>query len=237
MERGYKKAIVLGATGLVGRLLTLRLLGDKRYSEVRIFARNPFGLTHSKLTETRADLLALQDYQAAFKADVVFCCVGTTKAKTPDEKDYRAIDCGIPAEASRMCRENGIPTLIVVSALGANPESRIFYNRIKGEMEAEVLRSGVPHIQLLQPSLIGGNRQETRKGEQIAQKFMGFLKPLLTGALKRYRMVDPADIADAMIFLADHPQKPPRIPSDQIVQFAQAKHSYTGIKPNGNDRD
>jgi uncharacterized protein YbjT (DUF2867 family) len=230
MGRGYKKAVVLGATGLVGRLLTRSLLEDKRYSEVRIFTRNPFGLTHTKLLETRANLLALQDYKEAFQGDVVFCCVGTTKAKTPDEKDYRAIDYGIPVEASRLCRENGIPTLIVVSALGANPESRIFYNRTKGEMEAEVLQSGVAHIQLLQPSLIGGNRQETRKGEQIAQKLMGFLQPLLLGPMKKYRMIDPADIADAMIFLADHPQKSPRIPSDEIVQFAQAKRSQTGIK-------
>ena len=221
MERGYKRAVVLGATGLVGRLLTLRLLEDERYSEVSIFSRSPFGLTHSRLTETHANLLALKDYKAAFKGDVVFCCVGTTKAKTPDENLYKAIDYGIPVEASRLCRENGIPMLMVISALGANPESRIFYNRIKGEMEAEVLRSGVPHIQLLQPSLIGGSRQETRKGEQIAQKFMGFLQPLLKGPMKKYRMIDPADIADAMIFLADDPQKDPRIPSDKIIDLAQ----------------
>ena len=230
MERGYKKAVVLGATGLVGRLLTRSLLKDKRYSEVRIFTRNPFGLTHTKLLETRANLLALKDYKEAFQGNVVFCCVGTTKAKTPDEKDYRAIDYGIPVEASRLCRENGIPTLIVVSALGANPESRIFYNRTKGEMEAEVLQSGVAHIQLLQPSLIGGNRQDTRKGEQIAQKLMGFLQPLLLGPMKKYRMIDPADIADTMMFLADHPQKAPRIPSDEIIQLAQARRSDKGDK-------
>ena len=225
MERGYKKAVVLGATGLVGRLLTLKLLEDKRYSEVRILTRNPLGLTHAKLTETRADLLALQDYKTAFEGDVVFCCVGTTKEKTPDEKDYRAIDYGIPVAASRLCRENGIPALIVVSALGANPKSRIFYNRIKGEMEAEVLRSGVPVIQLLQPSLIGGNRQEARKGEQIAQSLMRFLEPLLIGPLKKYRMIDPADIADAMIYLVDHPENEPRIRSDEIIQLAQAARS------------
>ena len=70
------------------------------------------------LQKLKADLLALKDYKTAFKGDVVFCCVGTTKAKTPDKKDYRAIDYGIPVEASRLCRENGIPALIVVSALG-----------------------------------------------------------------------------------------------------------------------
>ena len=230
MDRQGKKAIVLGATGHVGRLLTLSLLKDDRYSEVRIFARKPFGLTHPGLTETKADLLALEDVRAVFKGDVVFCCVGTTKAKTPDKKDYRAIDYGIPVEASRLCCENGIPALLVVSALGANSGSRIFYNRVKGEMEAEVLRSGVPHVSLLQPSLIGGNRQEVRKGEKIAQKFMQFLGPLLAGPMKKYRMIDPADIADAMIFLADHPQISPRIPSDKIVQFAQAKRSQMGVK-------
>jgi uncharacterized protein YbjT (DUF2867 family) len=230
MERGAKKAIVLGATGHVGRLLTLKLLGDDRYSEVRVFTRKPFGLTHPGLTETHADLLAIKDFKAVFIGDVVFCCVGTTKAKTPDKKQYRAIDYGIPVEASRLCRQNEIPALLVVSALGANPESRFFYNRVKGEMEAEVLRSGVPHISLLQPSLIGGNRQEVRKGEQIAQKLMRFLEPLLAGPMKKYRMIDPADIADSMIFLADHPQKSPRIPSDEIVQFAQANRSQMGIK-------
>ena len=230
MERQGKKVIVLGATGHVGRLLTLSLLEDERYAQVRIFARKPFGLTHPKLTETQADLLSLQDFRAVFNGDVVFCCVGTTKAKTPDKKDYRAIDYGIPVEASRLCCENGIPALLVVSALGANSGSRIFYNRVKGEMEAEVLRSGVPHVSLLQPSLIGGNRQEVRKGEQIAQKFMGFLEPLMTGPMKKYRIIDPADIADAMIFLADHPQISPRIPSDKIVQFSQAKRSQMGVK-------
>jgi len=230
MERGAKRAIVLGATGHVGRLLTLKLLEDDRYSEVRIFARKPFGLTHPGLTETQADLLALEDVRAVFNGDVVFCCVGTTKAKTPDKKDYRAIDYGIPVEASRLCRENGIPALLVVSALGANSGSRIFYNRVKGEMEAEVLQSGVPQISLLQPSLIGGNRQETRKGEKIAQKVMQFLDPLLAGPMKKYRMIDPADIVDAMIFLADHPQTSPRIPSDKIILLARAGRSDKGGK-------
>ncbi len=237
MERGDKKAIVLGATGLVGRLLTLNLLEDERYSEVRILTRNPFGLKHSRLTETRADLLALQDFKAVFKGDVVFCCVGTTKAKTPDEKDYRAIDYGIPVEASRLCKENEIPTLIVVSALGANPGSPFFYNRIKGEMETAVLQSGVPHIYVLQPSLIGGSRDETRRGERMAQRIMHFLDPLWVGPMRKYRMIDAADIADAMIYLSDHPQEIPRIPSDQILRLAEARKLEIQDNPIRNDRN
>lgn len=220
MERLEKKAIVLGATGLVGRLLTQKLLWDTRYAEVLVFSRKPFGESHVKLTEIRADLLDIETLKPKFTANVVFCCVGTTKAKTPDKNTYRAIDYGIPVAASRLCKVNGIPAFLVVSALGANPESRFFYNRIKGEMEAAVVGSGVPHTHLLQPSLIGGSRAETRKGERIAQRIMGLLQPILVGPMAKYRIIEPSDIAEAMIYLADHPQNEPGIPSDQIRELA-----------------
>jgi uncharacterized protein YbjT (DUF2867 family) len=220
MERLQKKAIVLGATGLVGHLLTEKLLEDAGYSQVLVFSRKPFGVRHAKLTETRTDLLSLEDVKDAFMGDVVFCCVGTTETKTPDLAQYKAIDYGIPVAAARLCEENGISNYLVVSALGANPKSRFFYNRIKGEMEVDVLKCQIPNIHLLQPSLIGGLRNEKRKGERFAQLVMGFLKPLLLGPLAKYKMIDPNDIAAAMIFLADHPGDTPRVPSDQIHQLA-----------------
>jgi uncharacterized protein YbjT (DUF2867 family) len=228
MERLQKKAIVLGATGLVGRGLTEKLLEDARYSNVLIFSRKPFGMTHPKLTETRADLLSLGAVKDTFKGDVVYCCVGTTEAKTPDLGQYKAIDYGIPVAAARLCGENGIPNYLVVSALGANPKSRFFYNRIKGEMEVDVLKCQIPNIHLLQPSLIGGSRKEERKGERFAQRVMGFLKPFMLGPLEKYKMIDPNDIADAMIFLADHPLDTPRVPSDQIRQLAGQKKARSG---------
>lgn len=221
MERRLKKAIVLGATGLVGRELTQKLLGDLRYCEVLVFSRSPFGENHPRLTEIRADLLELENLKEEFAADVVFCCVGTTKAKTPDKNKYRAIDFGIPVAAAKLCKSKGIPAFQAVSALGADPQSRLFYNRIKGEMEVEVIGCGVPHTHLLQPSLIGGNRDETRRGERIAQLLMKFFQPVLVGPLAKYRIVEPEDIAKAMIYLADHPQDKARITSDQIRQLAQ----------------
>ena len=206
----------MGATGLVGDLLTRELLEDRRYSEVLVFTRRPCGISHPGLTEIRADLLALADLKDEFRADVAFCCVGTTKAKTPDRDAYKAVDYGIPVAAARLCRDNGIPAYLVVSALGANPDSPVFYNRIKGEMEAEVLRYPIPHVHFLQPSLIGGNRRESRGGERMAQHLMRFVDPLLLGPLSKYRMIHPLTIAKAMILLAEHPQGEPRIPSDQI---------------------
>ena len=221
MEGRDKKAIVLGATGLVGRLLTNALLEDSRYCEVLIVGRTPFGGHHPKLREIQADLLDLDSIKEEFTGDVVFCCIGTTKAKTPDPKIYKAIDFGIPVGAARLCRANKINTILVVSALGANPKSRFFYNRVKGEMEVEVLRLKIPHTYLLQPSLIGGERKETRRGERFAQRVMGLFEPLLIGPLKKYRIIAPEDISKAMIYLAEHPQRGARVPSDQIKIYAE----------------
>jgi len=221
MERQPKKAIVLGATGLVGNCLTRRILEDEQYGEVLVFTRRPTGISHSKLKEIRADLLSLYAQKPVFKADVVFCCVGTTRAKTPDKERYRKVDYGIPVTAARLCRENGIPAYQVISSLGASEKSPFFYNRLKGEMEAEVLEYALEETHILQPSLIGGNREAVRKGERFAQGLMRFLDPLLLGPLAKYRMIQPEDIAQAMHHLADHPRKDPRVPSDLIRSIAR----------------
>ena len=221
MERQPKKAIVLGATGLVGNCLTRRLLEDEQYGEVLVFTRRPTGMSHSKLNEIRADLLSLYAQKPVFKADVVFCCVGTTRAKTPDKERYRKVDYDIPVAAARLCRENCIPAYQVISSLGASEKSPFFYNRLKGEMEADVLGYALMETHILQPSIIGGDREEVRKGERFAQGVMRFLDPVLLGSLAKYRMIQPEDIAQAMHYLADHPRKDPRIPSDLIRSIAR----------------
>ena len=230
MERQPKKAIVLGATGLVGNPLTRRLLEDQQYGEVLVFTRRPTGLSHGKLNEIRADLLSLQAQKPVFKADVVFCCVGTTTANTPDKEGYRKVDYGIPVTVAQLCRENGIPAYQVISSLGASEKSPFFYNRLKGEMEAAVLGYALEETHILQPSLIGGRRKEVRKGERFAQGLMRFLDPLLLGPLANYRMIQPEDIAQAMHYLADHPRKDPRIPSNLIRSIAREAKEKNAIK-------
>lgn len=225
-----KKAILLGATGLVGSVLTRRLLEDQRYGEIRVFTRRPLGFIHPKLFETQTDLLSLADQKKLFEADEVYCCVGTTRAKTPGKESYRAIDYGIPVSAARLCRQNNIPSLLVVSALGANAQSRIFYNRIKGEMEADVLKTGVPRTYLLQPSIIGGQRKEKRQGEWVAKKVMGLLDKLMIGPLKRYRVIAPECIAEAMLWLGNTPYPESRVPSEQIRFLASKERRRLIIK-------
>ena len=214
-----KTAIVLGATGLTGGYLVQMLLKDERYVKIRIFTRTSIGFSHPKLEEHIGDLLQLEGFKDYFVADEVFCCIGTTKAKTPDAEMYRKIDFGIPVSAAKLCQSIGIGTFLVISALGANAKSRVAYNRLKGEMEEAVLKCDIPKTHILQPSLIGGKREEKRVGEWVAKQFMKVLNLVLIGPLEKFRAIPPEVIAGAMVWLANHPYEKSRIPSDTIKKL------------------
>ncbi len=202
-----KTAIVLGATGLTGNLLVKRLLTDDSYAFIKLFSRKACGIGSPKIKEFIGDLLHLEHFKDDFSADEVFCCIGTTSAKTKDRATYKAIDFGIPATAARMARENSIPTFLVISSIGANPGSKIFYSRTKGEMEQAVLGEKVPHTYILRPSLIKGKRSESRVGESVGAAVLNLSNLFLVGRLKNYRAIEADCIAAAMINLAK--SKPP----------------------------
>ncbi|GAA4305177.1 NAD(P)H-binding protein [Aestuariibaculum suncheonense] len=215
-----KTAIILGATGLVGGLVLQLLLEDDRYEKVIVFSRRSCGVKHAKLEEYIVDLFNLEVSSGRFKADVVFCCVGTTKAKTPDQDMYTKVDYGIPVMAAQMCKRSNINTFIVVSALGAHVNSSVFYSRLKGDMERDVLAQKIENTFLLQPSLIAGNREEKRLGESLAKWVMRVINPLLIGKLKKYQSIEPETIARAMVWLDNNIYKENRIPSDKIKSIA-----------------
>lgn len=217
-----KTAIILGATGLTGNLLLNKVLNNEAYSKVIVFSRSELSETHEKLQVKIINLLQLIDYKSHFMADVVFCCIGTTKAKTPDESVYKSIDYGIPVAAAKLCKANNIETFIVVSALGANADSRFFYNRIKGEMERDVLKLHIKNTYILQPSLIEGQRNERRIFEWFWQKLMVVVNVLLIGWLKKYRSIKAGTIANAMVILDLKGYKQHTIESNHIKKIANA---------------
>ncbi|MFT4833243.1 MAG: hypothetical protein ACI815_002908 [Psychroserpens sp.] len=219
METKDKTAIILGATGLTGGILLERLLSNEQYKKVILFSRSTVGRTHPKLKEYLIDVLKLEKQVDQFKADEVFCCIGTTKAKTPDKKRYKDIDYGIPLSAAKLCKANDIQTFILISALGANANSGVFYNRVKGEMERDVMKYNIPKIHIMQPSLIGGEREEKRAGEWLFKQLFGLFNLLLVGPLKKYRSIAPARIAEAMVWLANHDYDKIRVESDEIQEI------------------
>ncbi len=216
-----KTAIILGATGLTGGLLLEQLLIDSRYSKIILFSRTTCNIKHDKIEEHLVDLLNLTTYKGLFIADEVFCCIGTTKAKTPNEEQYLEIDFGIPVMAAQLCKENDINTFLVVSALGADKHSTIFYNRTKGRMEEAVFMEKIPNTYILQPSLIGGNRNEKRLGESIAKVFIKILNPLLFGSLSKYKSIHPITIAKSMVILVNSSHPSGRIVSNKIKKIVK----------------
>jgi uncharacterized protein YbjT (DUF2867 family) len=214
-----RTAIVLGATGLTGSLLVKRLIDDDRYATIKLFSRNSSSAESSKIEEFKGDLLKIERFKNDFRGDVVFCCIGTTKAKTKDKEKYKAIDYGIPLSAAKLAKENNINTIIIISALGANAKSSIFYNRTKGEMERDVLAQEIAHTHILQPSLITGNRNEQRRMEKIGASIFKVLGFLLIGPLKKYRAIEADSIAEAMINIDQRKPSEQIFESDKILSF------------------
>ncbi|THD69678.1 NAD-dependent epimerase/dehydratase family protein [Robertkochia marina] len=215
-----KKAIILGATGLTGGHVLKLLLDNAAYETVIVFGRTSVGFKHPKLQEHLTDLFTLQEEHAHFHADEVYCCIGTTKAKTPDKETYKKIDYGIPLTAAQLCERNDIENLVVISALGANPESGIFYNRLKGEMEQAVQQAHSGNTFIVQPALISGDREENRTGEWLFKQLFKGLNYLLVGPLKKYRSIHPEQIAKAMICLADSDYTPGVYENDRLIDLA-----------------
>ena len=213
-----KTAIILGATGLTGSSLLEKLLKDQTFEKIKLFSRSSADKNSPKIDEHLIDLFQLEKHSETFKADVVFCCIGTTNAKTPDKETYKKIDYGIPVTAAKLAKQNGIETFIVISAMGAAENSSIFYNKTKGEMERDVLKKNIKNTYILQPSLIVGDRNENRFGEKMATFFMktfGFLIP------EKYKMIKAETIAEAMVVLAKEGFSKQRIASEEIKKIAQ----------------
>lgn len=198
-----KTAIILGATGLTGHVLLHKLIEDNRYDSIKLFSRYKIEGTPNKVSQHIGDLLKLEQFKSEFTADEVYCCIGTTTKKTPNKTLYKQIDYGIPVSAATLSKENNIPTFLVISAMGAHKNSSLFYNKIKGEMERDVLEQNVKNTVIFRPSLIGGERKEQRLLEKIGLMVFKIIQPLLIGKLKNYKIINAETIAQAMINVAN----------------------------------
>ncbi len=197
-------ALVFGGTGVVGRSLLEQLLADGRYAEVRAAGRSATGLSNAKLCEQIVDMGDDKQLAPLFAAvDQVFCCLGTTIKIAGSKEQFRAIDYELPIRLGKLAKAAGTPQFTIVSAMGADAGSKIFYNRVKGEMQRDLAALGLPALDIVQPSLLLGSRDDSRPGEALGKLAMPLLKPLLQGRLKDYRGIQPAAVAEAMIDFAN----------------------------------
>ncbi len=172
-----QRALLAGATGLVGRNILHLLSNDSMISEVRALIRHPLPNQDKGflVRELIVDFDRLQEHPDWFTVDLVFCALGTTIAKARTTKAFRRVDFEYPFAIAKAARSAGAHHFLMVSALGADAHSLFFYNRVKGELEEAVLKLGYPSVTIARPSVLLGERQESRFGEAIAKKFSWLL--------------------------------------------------------------
>ncbi|OKS89011.1 NAD(P)H-binding protein [Mucilaginibacter polytrichastri] len=193
-----RKAIIAGATGLIGSELLKILLESSDYQEVISISRRKIPIQHKKLVQLIIDFDELEKHAHALKGDVIFCCLGSTRKKTPDLAVYRKIDYTYPLQLGEIAKTNHIKQYHLVSALGADVKSSNFYTKMKGETEAGLAHLNLPCLHIYQPSLLTGDRKESRSLEKIFTGVMKVIDPLLFGSLKKYKSIPAAIVARAM---------------------------------------
>jgi uncharacterized protein YbjT (DUF2867 family) len=209
-----RSALLVGATGLVGAYLLERLLASITYASVEVLARRDIGKSDPKLKIEIVDFARLDERRV--QANDVFCCLGTTRRQAGSQAAFRRVDYDYPVALARAAARGGAKRFLVISALGANTASRVFYNRVKGEMEAAVRVSGVPKVYVFRPSLLSGPRQEPRFGERVGLAVGAVLGPLLG----RYRPIHAGLVAAAMLEAAEHDLPSDTFESDRIRRMA-----------------
>ena len=197
-----RKALVLGATGLVGRVCLNNLLESEEYGQVEVLSRRPLELSHPKLHVRVLDLDELEANQAAFEVDDVFCCLGTTMKKAGSRQAFRHVDHDLVVLAGKMARQAGVQRFLVVSAINANARSPFFYARVKGQMERELSKMELPLLAILQPSLLRGEREDKRPAEDWGNILNRIVEPLTRWTDAHWLPVDASKVADAMVGMA-----------------------------------
>ena len=190
-----RNVLLLGATGLVGRELLSLLFEDGGVRRVVVIARRPTGAIHAKLDEHVIDLDAMDAHAELFAVDWIFCALGTTIKQAGTKERFRIVDHDYAVTAARLGKAGGATHYLLVSALGANAGSRVFYNRVKGEVERDVIAAGYRSTTIARPSLLLGHREQARRGETIASKF-AWLTP------SKYKPIAAHDVAKALVRLA-----------------------------------
>ncbi len=204
-----RTATIIGATGLIGNYLLQQLIQDESFDIIRLLVRSPFKNKNSKV---EVKLVDFNDYES-FKlgvdgSDIVFCAVGTTQKKVKGDKEaYRKIDHDIPVNAARFCKETGCNNFLFVSSVGADSKSKNFYLQLKGEVEDDIKKMKLESVSTFRPSILLGDRKESRPGERIGQIAMETFSFVFINNLRKYKPIHAKEVATAITYAAKQ-QKP-----------------------------
>ncbi len=199
-------ANVIGATGLVGFQLVQLLLKNDDFAKIRIFVRRDSGIQHPKLEQRIIDFRDENSYKDLLHGDVLFSALGTTLKQAGSKTKEYEVDFTFNLNFARTAKENGVENYVLVSSVGANAQSKIFYTRMKGELDETVAKLGFKNLAILRPASLTGDRKEKRALEEISVKVLNFITRFI---MKKYRPIHAKTVAQAMIngVLNPHPEK------------------------------
>ena len=192
-----KTAIIIGATGLVGSHLLELLLEDERFGTIKVFARRPTGISNSRLEEHLVDFDQPEAWSSNVSGDILFSAMGTTIRKAGSKEAQYLIDHTYQYRTAEAAAKAGVGTYVLVSSAGASPTSKIFYSKMKGELEEEIRKLPFGKIRILQPGILDGERKESRPMEQAMITVSRILKYI--PGLKQYRPIHGRMVAQKMI--------------------------------------
>ena len=210
------RVLLVGASGLVGRECLRLLIAEPAISRVVVLARRPLppAALAPKVEAQVVDFDHLKHAAVFPKADAVLCALGTTMRQAGSQQRFREVDYGYPLAAARLALAQGARHFLLVSALGADARSRVFYNRVKGELEAAVSALGYRSVTIARPSLLLGDREEFRLGERILTPF-AFLIP------GRLRPVKATAVAAALVDAAVRDEAGVRVIESEEIRPAE----------------
>lgn len=192
-----KRAIVIGATGLIGKALVEQLAADSSYSQVTILARKKLEKLPPKFKTIQVDFDRIEDFKNDIVGDVLFSTLGTTLKTAGSKEAQYKIDFGYQYNTAKIASDNGVKNLILLSSAGANSKSSIFYSRMKGELDDAVHKLNFEHISIIRPSMLVGKREEFRLSEKIFTPIMYILNVIPFA--RKYRPIKDKIVAKAML--------------------------------------
>ena len=198
-----KTALLFGSTGLVGGHVLNYLIQNSNYSKIKLFVRSFTEINNPKIEIIKTDFNNLNKHAEDIKGDECFCCIGTTKKKSPNANEYQKIELDIPKKIAQIAKSNSVKSFFFVSSGYANPKSSGEYLKLKGLVEEEIKNLNFDKIGIMRPSFLLGERQEERVGEKFGIIIFKLLTPILIGSFRKMRPIQSEIVARAMIKLAN----------------------------------
>ncbi|MEZ4773865.1 MAG: NAD(P)H-binding protein [Bacteroidia bacterium] len=220
-----KIAMIFGATGLIGGHLLRELIQDDRYETLHIFSRRAMKSPSDKVVVHVVDFKKPESFRHLIKGDELYCSLGTTIRKAGSREDFLFVDYEIPTYLAAAASKNKVGKFLIVTAMGADSKSFFFYNRVKGQIEAEVQKYPFEQVAILRPSLLLGEREEQRLGEDIGKLMMNIFSPLMIGPARQYRAIAGKTVAKAMIAIANSPQNQVIFSSDELHKLGDNQNA------------